>query len=66
MTEQGVKFRSTSDSELIAAMIATTEAPTLEDAIAEIMPELQGAFATVVMSKDRCAGSVIPSACGPS
>lgn len=56
MTEEGVRFRSTSDSELIAAMIATSEAATLEDAIADILPELQGAFATVVMGKDRICG----------
>jgi amidophosphoribosyltransferase len=56
MTDLGVKFRSTSDSELIAAMIATNESDTLEDAIAEVLPEIHGAFAAVVMSRDRVCG----------
>jgi amidophosphoribosyltransferase len=50
---QGVTFSSTSDSEIIAAMIATHPAERVEDAIAEVLPRLKGAFSTVVMTKDR-------------
>jgi amidophosphoribosyltransferase len=50
---EGVTFSSTSDSEIIAALIATHPAEQVEDAIAEVMPRLQGAFSTVVMCKDR-------------
>lgn len=65
MIEEGVKFRSTSDSEVMAAMIATSHAETLEDAIAEVLPELQGAFATVVMSRDRICGFRDPAGLRP-
>ncbi len=65
MTEEGVKFRSTSDSELVAAMIATNPASNLEDAIADIMPDLEGAFAIVVMSKDRVCGFRDPAGLRP-
>ncbi|HEX3434221.1 MAG TPA: amidophosphoribosyltransferase [Solirubrobacteraceae bacterium] len=53
MLEAGVTFSSTSDSEIIAALIATHPAESVEDAIAEVMPRLRGAFSTVVMTKDR-------------
>ncbi len=53
MLEDGVTFSSTSDSEIIAALIATHPAESVEDAIAEVMPRLRGAFSTVVMTKDR-------------
>ncbi len=53
LLEQGVTFSSTSDSEIIAALIATHPAERVEDAIAEVLPRLKGAFSTVVMTKDR-------------
>jgi amidophosphoribosyltransferase len=49
----GVSFSSTSDSEIIAAMIATNPAEHVEDAIAEVLPRLRGAFSIVAMTKDR-------------
>jgi amidophosphoribosyltransferase len=48
-----VTFTSTSDSEIIAALLATHPAASIEDAIADVMPRLHGAFSTVVMTKDR-------------
>ena len=48
-----VPFRSTSDSEIIAALLATHPAQTLEDAVADVLPRLHGAFSTVVMVDDR-------------
>src|ERR1700710_317507 len=53
LLETGVTFSSTSDSEIIAALIATHPADSVEDAIAEVIPRLEGAFSTVVMTKDR-------------
>ncbi len=50
---RGVTFSSTSDSEIIAAMIATHPAEQVEDAIAEVLPRLRGAFSIVAMTKDR-------------
>lgn len=52
LREQGVQFRSTSDSEIIAALISTHEAERVEDAIADVMPRLEGAFSTVVMTRE--------------
>jgi amidophosphoribosyltransferase len=53
LSEQGVTFSSTSDSEIVAALIATHPAERIEDAIADILPRLNGAFSIVVMTKDR-------------
>jgi amidophosphoribosyltransferase len=53
MRGDDVSFRSTSDSEIIAALLATSGADDIEDAVAEVMPRLQGAFSTVVMTNDR-------------
>jgi amidophosphoribosyltransferase len=53
LLERGVSFSSTSDSEIIAAMIATHPAEQVEDAIAEVLPRLRGAFSIVAMTKDR-------------
>jgi amidophosphoribosyltransferase len=47
-----VPFRSTSDSEIIAALLATHPAERIEDAVAEVLPRLKGAFSTVVLTDD--------------
>jgi amidophosphoribosyltransferase len=47
-----VPFRSTSDSEIIAALLATHPAERIEDAVADVLPRLRGAFSTVVMTED--------------
>jgi amidophosphoribosyltransferase len=52
LRERGVQFRGTSDSEIIAALLSTHEADRIEDAVADVMPRLEGAFSTVVMTKD--------------
>jgi amidophosphoribosyltransferase len=48
----GVPFRSTSDSEIIAALLATHPAARIEDAVADVLPRLRGAFSTVIMTED--------------
>ena len=53
LRERGVTFSSTSDSEIIAALLATHPSDDIEDAIADVMPRLRGAFSTVVMTKKR-------------
>src|ERR671914_327297 len=52
LSERGVRFRGTSDSEIIAAMLSTHEADDIEDALADVVPRLEGAFSTVVMTSD--------------
>src|SRR5215211_4881883 len=44
LTEQGVQFRGSSDSEIIAALLSTHQADRIEDALADVMPRLEGAF----------------------
>src|SRR3954447_20551558 len=46
MRDEGVAFRSTSDSEIIAAMLSTHPADTIQEAIADVVPRLEGAFST--------------------
>jgi amidophosphoribosyltransferase len=53
LSERGVTFSSTSDSEIVAALLATHPADRIEDAIADVLPRLNGAFSIVVMTKDR-------------
>ncbi len=53
LTAAGVTFSSTSDSEIIAALIATHPADSIEDAIAAVLPRLRGAFSIVAMTRDR-------------
>jgi amidophosphoribosyltransferase len=53
LLDRGVSFRSTSDSEIIAALLSTHESDSIEEALAETMPRLQGAFSTVAMTTDK-------------
>ncbi len=53
LLDKGVTFRSTSDSEIIAALLSTHAAESIDEALAEVMPRLQGAFSTVVMTTDK-------------
>jgi amidophosphoribosyltransferase len=62
---QGVQFTSTSDSEIIAALISTNPAERLEDAVADVLPRLKGAFSTVVMSKDEVVAFRDPAGLRP-
>ena len=43
MRDEGVSFRSTSDSEIIAALLSNHEADSIEDAVADVVPRLEGA-----------------------
>ncbi len=53
LRQAGVTFRSTSDSEIIAALLSTHEAETIEDAVVDVIRRVEGAYSTVVMTKDR-------------
>jgi amidophosphoribosyltransferase len=63
--EAGVSFRSTSDSEIIAALLSTHPAETIEDAVADVMGRLEGAYSTVVMTKDRVVAFRDPAGLRP-
>ena len=50
LRERDVAFNSTSDSEIIAALLANHPAERIEDAVADVIPRLQGAFSIVIMT----------------
>src|ERR671923_2080879 len=52
LRERDIPFSSTSDSEIIAALLACHPAGRIEDAVADVLPRLKGAFSTVVMTGD--------------
>ena len=62
---EGVEFASTSDSEIIAALIASHRADRIEDAVADVLPRLHGAFSTVLMTKDRVVAFRDPAGLRP-
>ncbi|MFL5866282.1 MAG: amidophosphoribosyltransferase [Thermoleophilaceae bacterium] len=65
LTEAGVSFRGTSDSEIMAAMLSRHEADTIEDAVADVVPRLEGAFSTVVMTADAVVAFRDPAGLRP-
>ena len=56
MGPQGIKLTSTSDSELLAALIATNPAEDIRDAVAESMPRIKGAYSVVLLSQGTVVG----------
>ncbi|HZO77879.1 MAG TPA: amidophosphoribosyltransferase [Solirubrobacteraceae bacterium] len=52
LREQGVEFTSTSDSEIIAALLALHPADRIEDAVADVVSRLKGAFSTVALTDE--------------
>ena len=65
LRERGVSFRSTSDSEVIAALLSTHPAASLEDALVDVMGRVEGAYSTVVMTKDRVVAFRDPAGLRP-
>jgi amidophosphoribosyltransferase len=53
LASRGISFSSTSDSEVIAAMLAEHPAEQLEDAVSDVQSRLRGAFSVVAMTRDR-------------
>jgi amidophosphoribosyltransferase len=60
-----VPFRSTSDSEIIAALLATHPTEPVEDAVAGVLPRLRGAFSTVVMTDEKVVAFRDPAGIRP-
>jgi amidophosphoribosyltransferase len=65
LLEQGVRFRSTSDSEIIASLISSHPAERIEDAVADVMKRLRGAYSTVVMTEDAVVAFRDPAGVRP-
>jgi amidophosphoribosyltransferase len=53
LEREGAYFQTTSDSEIIVQLIAHSKAPTLVDAIADSLAQVEGAFSIVMMTRDR-------------
>jgi amidophosphoribosyltransferase len=51
LREKGLRFRGTSDSEIMAALLSVEKARPIENAVEAVMPRLAGAYSTVVMTK---------------
>ena len=62
---EGIEFRGTSDSEIIAALLSSSNGGYIEDAVAETMPRLEGAYSTVVMTKHAVVAFRDPYAVRP-
>jgi amidophosphoribosyltransferase len=62
---EGVTFRSTSDSEIIAALLSNHPAERIEDAVADVMPRLEGAFSTAIMTRDAIVAFRDPTGLRP-
>jgi amidophosphoribosyltransferase len=65
LRSRDVPFRSTSDSEIIAALLATHPAERIDDAVADVLPRLRGAFSTVVMTEDAVVAFRDPAGLRP-
>ncbi|NPV59353.1 MAG: amidophosphoribosyltransferase [Actinobacteria bacterium] len=53
---QGIRFRSTSDTEVIAVMLARSAREDMVDAVREVMPRLVGAYSLVILTEKRLIG----------
>jgi amidophosphoribosyltransferase len=64
LRSRGVRLGTTSDTEVIAALIAHDERP-LEEAVAETMRRIQGAFSAVLLSEGKLIGFRDPNGIRP-
>lgn len=53
---KGVNFSSTSDTEIIAVLIAKSQKPTLEEAIIESCKQIKGSYSLIILSNDQIFG----------
>ena len=53
LSSAGVEFETTNDTEVIAKLISHTCRGSLEDAVAHTMTRIRGAYAVVLMTKDK-------------
>ena len=56
----GEQFESTSDTEVMARMIARSSEPTIEKALEEMMHKAKGSYSLVVLTKDKLIGARDP------
>lgn len=56
LAKSGIRFQSTCDSEVIAGLIASSKAPTIEEAIRETIFELKGAYSLAILTEEKLIG----------
>ena len=56
LQDDGVHFRGTNDSEVIARLIAHQREATIEEAVAKAMPLIAGAYALAILTRDSVMG----------
>jgi amidophosphoribosyltransferase len=64
LVEEGIRLRSTSDTEVIAALIARDSLP-LDEAVAATMAKIEGAFSAVLVSEGKLIGFRDPDGIRP-
>ncbi len=60
LAAKGVAFETTSDTEVIGALLAQTRADSLEHALAESLPRIEGAYCLVFLTKDSLVAARDP------
>jgi amidophosphoribosyltransferase len=60
LSAQGVAFETTSDTEVIGALLAQTHADSLEHALAESLPRIDGAYCLVFLTKNSLVAARDP------
>jgi len=60
LSAKGVAFDTTSDTEVIGALLAQTHADSLEHALAESLPRIEGAYCLVFLTKDSLVAARDP------
>ncbi len=53
LKDKGISFVGTSDSEILAAMIATSKKENFEEAVVDTLKHCKGAFSLALMTKDK-------------
>ena len=51
--KKGVRFESTTDTEVIASLIESSERDNMEDAIKEAIGKIKGSYSLLILSKDK-------------
>jgi len=65
LADEGVEFRATSDTEIIAHLIARSPEETLEEAVADAMQHMQGAYSIGVMGPGKLIAARDPHGVRP-
>ncbi len=56
LKREGVRFRSSSDTEVIAVLLGRSQAEDIAGAVREVMPLLSGAYSLAIMTEDTLIG----------